>query len=131
MEEKEAEVHRYPPLLSIKTVGVQGDSRSYSYAVGIISVSDPDWEDLLYLAKIIPRVCHNINRICYIFGGPSNGGNLSALIVVDVHDHYLLGDHHIPDPLRAGHHQAGQSSRPCLEDQLSQPDASSPHTNTL
>jgi len=57
-------------LLPIKTVGVQGDSRSYSYAVGISSVSDPDWEDLLYFAKIIPRVCHNINRICYIFGGP-------------------------------------------------------------
>jgi len=57
-------------LLPIRTVGVQGDHRSYSYAVGISSVSDPDWEDLLYFAKIIPRVCHNINRICYIFGGP-------------------------------------------------------------
>eukprot|EP00092_Neocalanus_flemingeri_P002382 GFUD01002548.1.p1 GENE.GFUD01002548.1~~GFUD01002548.1.p1 ORF type:complete len:674 (-),score=193.71 GFUD01002548.1:377-2398(-) len=57
-------------LLPIKTVGVQGDHRSYSYAVGISSVSDPDWEDLLYFAKIIPRVCHNVNRICYIFGGP-------------------------------------------------------------
>ena len=57
-------------LLPIKTVGVQGDSRSYSYAVGISSVSDPDLEDLLYLARNIPRVCHNINRICYIFGGP-------------------------------------------------------------
>jgi len=57
-------------LLPIRTVGVQGDSRSYSYAVGISSVSDPDWDDLLYFAKIIPRVCHNINRICYIFGGP-------------------------------------------------------------
>ena len=43
-------------LLPIKTVGVQGDSRSYSYAVGISSVSDPDLEDLLYLARNIPRV---------------------------------------------------------------------------
>lgn len=57
-------------LLPIKTVGVQGDHRSYSYAVGISSVNDPDWEDLAYFAKIIPRVCHNINRICYVFGGP-------------------------------------------------------------
>jgi len=57
-------------LLPIRTVGVQGDHRSYSYAVGISSVSDPDWEDLVYFAKLIPRVCHNINRICYIFGGP-------------------------------------------------------------
>ena len=25
-------------------------------------VSDPDWEDLAYFARLIPRVCHNINR---------------------------------------------------------------------
>ena len=40
----------------------QGDQRTYSYAVGISSVSDPDWQDLLYFARLIPRVCHNINR---------------------------------------------------------------------
>lgn len=28
-----------------------------------------DWEDLITLAKIIPRICHNVNRVCYIFGG--------------------------------------------------------------
>ena len=27
-----------------------------------------DWDDLLFLAKLIPRVCHNVNRVCYIFG---------------------------------------------------------------
>ena len=27
------------------------------------------WPDLHYLSKIIPRVCHNVNRVCYIFGG--------------------------------------------------------------
>ena len=26
-------------------------------------VSDPDWEDLAYFARLIPRVCHNINRL--------------------------------------------------------------------
>ena len=26
-------------------------------------VSDPDWEDLAYFARLIPRVCHNINRV--------------------------------------------------------------------
>jgi len=57
-------------LLPIRTVGVQGDQRTYSYAVGVSSVSEPDWEDLAYFARLIPRVCHNINRICYIFGGP-------------------------------------------------------------
>ena len=57
-------------VLPIRTVGVQGDTRSYSHAVGLSCSQEPDWEDLVYFAKIIPRVCHNINRICYVFGGP-------------------------------------------------------------
>ena len=57
-------------LLPITTVGVQGDSRNYSYVVGISSVADHDWEDVLYFTKIFPRVCHNVNWICCIFGGP-------------------------------------------------------------
>ena len=56
-------------LLPIRTVGVQGDGRTYSYAVGISSEADPNFEDLLYFARLIPRVCHSINRICYVFGG--------------------------------------------------------------
>jgi len=57
-------------LLPIRTVGVQGDQRSYSYALGISSAEDPCWEDLAYFTKLVPRVCHNINRVCYVFGGP-------------------------------------------------------------
>lgn len=30
----------------------------------------PDWDDMLFLAKLIPRILHNVNRVCYIFGGP-------------------------------------------------------------
>lgn len=56
-------------LLPIRSVGVQGDCRSYSYVVGISSEKDPDWDDMMFLAKLIPRVCHNINRVCYVFGG--------------------------------------------------------------
>lgn len=51
------------------SVGVQGDNRSYSYVVGISSKNDPVWTDLEFLAKLIPRICHNINRVCYIAGG--------------------------------------------------------------
>lgn len=29
---------------------------------------EPDWNDLIFLAKIIPRILHNINRVCLIFG---------------------------------------------------------------
>lgn len=56
-------------LLPIRSVGVQGDSRSYSYVVGISSEKDPDWDDMQFLAVLIPRICRNINRVCYIFGG--------------------------------------------------------------
>lgn len=57
-------------LLPIRSVGVQGDGRTYSYVVALSSENyPPDWKDMQYLAKLIPRVCHNINRVCYAFGG--------------------------------------------------------------
>lgn len=56
-------------LLPIRSVGVQGDCRSYSYVVGISSENDPDWDDMMFLATLIPRICRNINRVCYVFGG--------------------------------------------------------------
>ncbi|UXI19383.1 H/ACA ribonucleoprotein complex subunit 3 [Sarcoptes scabiei] len=64
-------------LLPIKSVGVQGDCRSYSYVVGLSEDAEPNETDaqitekfqhLARLAKLIPRICHNINRVCYIFG---------------------------------------------------------------
>lgn len=57
-------------LLPIKSVGVQGDSRTYSYVAALSSEEEPQWEDMMLLAKIIPRVCHSINRVVYVFGGP-------------------------------------------------------------
>lgn len=68
-------------LLPIKSVGVQGDCRSYSYVVGLSEEQSKDsfespvnesmkFDHLIVLAKIIPRICHNINRVCYIFGDP-------------------------------------------------------------
>lgn len=56
-------------VLPIRSVGVQGDKRSYSYVVGISSGTEPNWKDMCFLAKIIPRILHNVNRVCYIFGG--------------------------------------------------------------
>ncbi|KAK1168494.1 GMP synthase [glutamine-hydrolyzing]-like [Acipenser oxyrinchus oxyrinchus] len=55
-------------LLPIKTVGVQGDCRSYSYVCGISSKDDPHWESLMFLSRLIPRMCHGINRVVYVFG---------------------------------------------------------------
>ncbi|CAB1349294.1 unnamed protein product [Coregonus sp. 'balchen'] len=55
-------------LLPIKTVGVQGDCRSYSYVCGVSSKEAPHWESLMFLARLIPRMCHTINRVVYVFG---------------------------------------------------------------
>lgn len=51
---------------------LQGDCRTYSYCA-VLSSSEqgtPNWEDLATYARLIPRVCHNINRVCYVFGPP-------------------------------------------------------------
>jgi GMP synthase (glutamine-hydrolysing) len=55
-------------LLPIRTVGVQGDHRSYSYCVGISCEGEPIWEDLKIFSRIITQVCHGINRVVFIFG---------------------------------------------------------------
>lgn len=55
-------------VLPIRSVGVQGDCRSYSYVCALSSDQPPDWDSLFFMAHIIPRICHNINRVVYAFG---------------------------------------------------------------
>jgi GMP synthase (glutamine-hydrolysing) len=52
-------------LLPVKSVGVQGDGRTYSYAVGLRG--KPDWLALREKAQEIPKKIHTINRVAYIF----------------------------------------------------------------
>ncbi|XP_067622443.1 GMP synthase [glutamine-hydrolyzing] isoform X2 [Eurosta solidaginis] len=57
-------------VLPVRSVGVQGDRRTYSYVVGLSSSANPNWNDFLFLAKLVPRILHNVNRVCYIYGDP-------------------------------------------------------------
>lgn len=51
---------------------ISGDKRTYNYVVGLSSDPkvEPNWTDMIFLAKLIPRILHNVNRVCYIFGPP-------------------------------------------------------------
>ena len=63
-----------PLLLPVRTVGVQGDGRSYSYLAALTLTggkpSKEQWPELLRLAKQIPGRVHNVNRIVYLIGEP-------------------------------------------------------------
>jgi GMP synthase (glutamine-hydrolysing) len=58
-------------LLPVRTVGVQGDGRSYNYLCGLSG--EPNWEKLMALAAEIPRQVHSVNRVVYIFGDKLQG----------------------------------------------------------
>jgi GMP synthase (glutamine-hydrolysing) len=60
-------------VLPFKTVGVQGDGRTYSYPCVLSGSGKPDWPLLLEFARLIPKVCHKVNRVVYCFGGPVPG----------------------------------------------------------
>ncbi len=53
-------------LLPIRTVGVQGDGRSYSYLAGL--TGEANWPELETIARAIPKKMHKVNRIVYLFG---------------------------------------------------------------
>lgn len=51
----------------------QGDARSYSHVVCLSTrgeLKGDDWQQVARLAKLIPKVCHNVNRVCFVHGPP-------------------------------------------------------------
>lgn len=62
-----------PTLLPIRTVGIQGDKRTYSHLVGLSMDGPPDWQALLAAANQIPRTIRQVNRVVYLFGEPITG----------------------------------------------------------
>uniref|UniRef100_A0A7E4W2E9 GMP synthase (glutamine-hydrolyzing) n=1 Tax=Panagrellus redivivus TaxID=6233 RepID=A0A7E4W2E9_PANRE len=56
-------------LLPVKSVGVQGDCRSYSYVVALSTDESPiPWTIIDKIAKKLPNRVHNVNRVVYCFG---------------------------------------------------------------
>ncbi len=53
-------------LLPIRTVGLQGDNRTYAHLAGLSGVMD--WDRLKNMADKIPREVHGVNRVAYVFG---------------------------------------------------------------
>uniref|UniRef100_A0A6A7G4F5 GMP synthase (glutamine-hydrolyzing) n=1 Tax=Hirondellea gigas TaxID=1518452 RepID=A0A6A7G4F5_9CRUS len=71
-------------LLPVRTVGVQGDGRSYKRLVALSLSSDSTdpfcsetsndlWKHLGEIAKKIPRTVHEVNRVAFLFGSPVRG----------------------------------------------------------
>jgi GMP synthase (glutamine-hydrolysing) len=60
--------------LPVRTVGVQGDGRTYSYAVAVsCAAARPPWQALLDFAKLVPRLCHKVNRVVFAWGALAAG----------------------------------------------------------
>ncbi|KAL6049770.1 GMP synthase (glutamine-hydrolyzing) [Balamuthia mandrillaris] len=59
-------------ILPIQSVGVQGDARTYSLVAGLsLEEGAPlRWDHLFVLARLIPKLMHAVNRVCFIFGHP-------------------------------------------------------------
>jgi len=81
-------------LLPIKTVGVQGDARTYSNCAVLSTTGDsdqiddnPDWESLFFLANTIPKLCHDVNRVVFAFGR-----EISQVLSSEVTPTYLTPD---------------------------------------
>ena len=76
-------------LLPMKTVGVQGDSRTYSLPAALSCSTQPPWEDLITLAKIIPKVLHNVNR--WVQGQPHTVAPALMLLLLCKNSHTKVG----------------------------------------
>lgn len=52
--------------LPVRTVGVQGDGRSYGFLTGLSG--EKNWNKLFEKAREIPKYVHRINRVVYVYG---------------------------------------------------------------
>jgi GMP synthase (glutamine-hydrolysing) len=88
-------------LLPVRTVGVQGDGRSYSYLAGLSGKAD--WPKLFAKAREIPKKIHDINRVVYIFGSKLRGPIREVTETYpepEAIEQLRLADMHVNDVLR-------------------------------
>jgi len=70
----------YATLLPTRSVGVQGDARSYKQLCCLTTdAKSPDWSKLFALAKEIPKKVHNVNRVVFVFGEPIKQPYLNSI----------------------------------------------------
>ncbi len=69
--------------IPVRTVGIQGDNRTYGHLVGLSG--DRDWGDLQTLARAIPKKYQDVNRVVYVFGDPIEES------LTTITDKHLLG----------------------------------------
>lgn len=85
-------------ILPIRTVGVQGDGRTYAYAAALSIGRLPnkeEWNSLGRLALVIPKLTSNVNRIVFMFGPKRAEAPLKATkssLVPEVLDKLRLAD---------------------------------------
>lgn len=78
-------------LLPIRTVGVQGDGRSYASCVGIRS-SKPNWIQLMSIASSIPKKVHSVNRVVFLFPGRNSNDDLHTPVPLTITPSFLGTD---------------------------------------
>ncbi|KPI87575.1 putative GMP synthase [Leptomonas seymouri] len=85
-------------VLPVRTVGVQGDGRTYAYAAALSMQTFPtaeQWQSLVQLAKVIPKTAHSVNRVVFMFGATeSNSPNevTPTCLTTDVLDKLRVAD---------------------------------------
>lgn len=62
----------YPILLPMRSVGIQGDGRTYAYVCGLYVFEDEnrDWDLIFELSQKITNSVHHVNRVVFIIGKP-------------------------------------------------------------
>mmetsp|Transcript_2346 Transcript_2346/g.3371 ORF Transcript_2346/g.3371 Transcript_2346/m.3371 type:complete len:642 (-) Transcript_2346:363-2288(-) len=70
----------YATLLPTRSVGVQGDARSYKQLCALTTdKKQPDWAKLFEMAREIPKKVHDVNRVVFVFGEAIKESHLNSI----------------------------------------------------